>query len=199
MNTLTETRSAGPRRAVPESSGQRKRSAAAGFFSGLTTVLVVALAGLALAVSVVPRLIGGVPLTVLTGSMEPALRPGDIVVVVPQEVYRVGDVVTFQPEAGDPTLITHRIIAVTNSGYGATFTTQGDANGAPDDPIVPAQIMGRVAYRVPFVGHAVTFVQNDPVLIGGAVAAILLTYFLTRGVLRRRIPKHVPEPEASDD
>src|SRR5690625_4257651 len=70
-----------------------------GAASGAMTLLLIAALLLALAVAVLPRLLGGAGLTVLSGSMEPTYSPGDMVVAVPQETYRIGDVVTFQGSA----------------------------------------------------------------------------------------------------
>ena len=122
----------------------------------LNLVLVV-LVSLAAAVAVIPRVTGAVPLTVLSGSMLPALRPGDLVVVrpTPADHLHIGDVVTFQPQSGVATLVTHRIIYITHdaNGHVVNIQTQGDANNAPDNLLVPDQIMGRVWYSVPFIGH----------------------------------------------
>jgi len=119
---------------------------------GAGAVLLLGLLALALAVAVVPRLLGGAALTVLSGSMEPTYSPGDVVVAVPQDSYDVGDVVTFQPVSGDPTLVTHRVVGV-RLGSETRYVTRGDANGADDAPIVADQVMGRVVYHVPYVGH----------------------------------------------
>ncbi|MHA3685069.1 signal peptidase I [Leucobacter sp. HY1908] len=141
---------------------------------GATWVLLIALAALAIALAVVPRVFGGQALTVLTGSMEPTYHPGDMVVVLPQERYRIGDAVTFQPVSGDPTLITHRVVGVSLGPDGARYTTRGDANGSDDDPIEAAQVMGRVAYSVPQIGHvALAFGEHRSTLIAIAGAGLL--------------------------
>ena len=142
-----------------------------------TTVLVVAVA-LAVALALVPRLLGGGALTVLTGSMEPTLSPGDMVVVRPVEAadVRIGDVVTFQPVSDDPTLITHRVVAKQVGSSGTTFVTRGDANGADDDPIVADQIMGEVVYHVPYVGHLAVGVGGSRQGIVLGTGAALLAY-----------------------
>jgi signal peptidase I len=122
----------------------------------LWVILAVACAA-ALAVVIVPRLLGAVPLTVLTGSMRPGIEPGDLVVTRPVDPNRlqIGQIVTFQPVSGDPTLVTHRIVDLTRNLQGETLTiiTRGDANGSDDAPLVPGQIMGRVIYRIPRIGY----------------------------------------------
>lgn len=87
------------------------------------------LGGFFLSVSV-PYLFGYRTLTVLSGSMEPTLHVGDVVLVdqVSPTAVRVGDIVTFRdPE--DPTrLITHRVREIHVSGPNVEFVTKGDAN-----------------------------------------------------------------------
>lgn len=143
--------------------------------SGTTAVLLVALLLLAAAVAVVPRVLGGAALTVLTGSMEPTYSPGDMVVAVPQDRYEVGDVVTFQPVSGDPTLVTHRVVGVT-LGAEPAYVTRGDANGADDDPVSPEQVMGRVVYHVPYVGHLADTVGPHRGVVVTAAACLLIGY-----------------------
>src|SRR5699024_3880414 len=100
---------------------------------------------------------GGMPLSVLTGSMRPTYPPGTLVVIKPAapEEIGIGDVITFQIESGKPAVATHRVIArSTDSGTGEVrFTTQGDANTAPDPvQVQPAQIRGKVWYAIPYLG-----------------------------------------------
>src|SRR5919206_2114030 len=56
-------------------------------------------------------------LTVASGSMQPALPLGSLVVVVPRDAdaVRVGDVITFSPP-GDNRTVTHRVVDVQGSG-----------------------------------------------------------------------------------
>ena len=151
------------------------RSALRGAFG----VLAVAVLALAIALAVVPRAMGGEALTVLTGSMEPTYAPGDVVVSVPQDGYGVGDVVTFQPISNDPTLITHRIVAVQLGGpEGTMYITRGDANGADDDPIKAEQVMGEVLYHVPYLGHLSAAAGEHRHIIVALLGAALVGYGL---------------------
>ncbi|NYJ01602.1 signal peptidase [Nocardioides thalensis] len=105
----------------------------------------------------VPRVAGGTPYSVLTGSMRPDYPPGTLVVVRPvaPEDVRSGDVITYQRESGSSTVVTHRVVTVSTSLTGeVTFTTQGDANDAVDpDPVRAVQVRGRLWYAVPHVGR----------------------------------------------
>lgn len=169
-----------------------------GFWGSFLRVLLggiaVAVLLLAAAVVVVPRVIGAIPLTVLTGSMQPTYNPGDVVVSKPVdgESVRVGDVVTFQPYSDDPTLITHRVISKSASSEGITLITQGDANGAPDEPISVDQVRGVVLYSVPVVGHVTQFIPQEG---RGTVIAVIGVALLGVSALLifRRRPADAPE------
>ncbi len=64
-----------------------------------------------------PRLGGATPYTVLTSSMEPEYPPGTLVVVrpVPIEEIGIGDVITYQLESGEPTVVTHRVVGLSTT------------------------------------------------------------------------------------
>jgi signal peptidase len=76
-------------------------------------------------------------LTVVSGSMQPGLPLGSLVVVVPRDAgtIRTGDVITFNPP-GDPTrTVTHRVVDVrpgTRGGADPLVRTRGDANPVAD-------------------------------------------------------------------
>ncbi|WP_396410597.1 signal peptidase I [Kocuria kalidii] len=159
--------------------------------------LLAAVAALLLAVVVVPLVLGWVPLTVLSGSMEPTVPTGSQVVVQPLEGeadaagLSTGDVVTFMPHPDDPTLVTHRIVGVAVDGEGRrSFTTRGDANAAPDaDPVTATQLRGVVQYHVPWAGHAATLLDAEQKRGGIVLAsAALFGYALWQlvGVARDR-------------
>lgn len=211
VNSVTCTRKAGgqpdtvkplvtPRvGSVPRHERPHVRRVGSTVGSLLLTVLLAALLVLVSAVTVVPRMIGAVPLTVLTGSMQPSLDPGDLVVVRPTDTKSivVGDVVTFQPVSNDPALVTHRVIEVRRDAAGAVsgFVTQGDANSASDDPIVPDQVMGRVVYSVPRIGY-VTNAGGGPQLAVVAGVA-LLGYGLATVVISSRAERRAKKEERS--
>lgn len=145
-------------------------------------LLLVAVAVLA-ALVVVPRIVGATPYTVLTGSMEPTLSPGTLIVVkpVPATELRAGDVITFQIESDNPAVNTHRITQVVYDAQGTPrFQTQGDANNVADRGLlVPGQIRGKYWYSVPYLGYANNALTGDSrqlllvVAIGGLGAYAL--------------------------
>lgn len=146
----------------------------------LSITVFVALLALAAAVIVVPAATGATPLTVLTSSMEPGLPPGTLIVtrdVAPEDI-RIGDVVTYQIHSGDPTVVTHRVIAVSKTAGGEySFTFQGDNNSQPDpDQVREVQIQGRLWYSVPYIGWVSNWINGDargfvvPLIAGGLFA-----------------------------
>lgn len=120
------------------------------------TVILCAVAVVSIAV-LLPRLGGATPYTILTGSMQPQYPPGTLVVAKPikAEDLAIGDVITYQLRSGDPTVVTHRVVATALRGDGTTLVqTQGDANNTPDDPwVLPVQIKGKLWYSVPYLGR----------------------------------------------
>ena len=112
-------------------------------------------AALALAIAG-PLAFGARPYTVLTGSMEPAISPGDVVVaerIEPSEA-RVGDVVLFRDPADQQRTITHRVQRIRRAGDRIWFVTRGDANDHGERWRIAADgELGRALYTVPAVGH----------------------------------------------
>ncbi|MDR1431335.1 MAG: signal peptidase I [Propionibacteriaceae bacterium] len=162
-----------------------------GFLSVFGTGLLLILVGLAIALSVVPHLVNGAALTVLTGSMEPNLSPGDMIVVAGVDPsgsdVQAGDVITFMPYPDDPTLITHRVIGKAISpSQGVIFTTQGDANGAPDEPVLAKQVRGKMLYNVPYIGYFTQWASGQFPWLAGLGGAALVAYAVFGIVIRPR-------------
>ncbi len=113
---------------------------------------------------------------VLSGSMEPSIGVGDVVIVddvTPAEIEE-GDVITYlRTDAETPT--THRVIDVTERSGERAFITQGDANDDPDSAPVPeSQVLGEVAVVIPYMGYVIEFV-NTPT---GFLALVVVPFVL---------------------
>ena len=136
-----------------------------------------------LAGDAVPMPFGVGAAVVLSGSMEPALSVGDLLIVTEREAYGVGDVVVY---LDGPTAITHRIVEVrevtTEPPEADTsapqtelqMVTQGDANNTPDEPISAGQIKGAVALRIPLLGYLVNVIKTPVGTLVILAAAVLL-------------------------
>lgn len=150
----------------------------------VSSALAILAVGALLALVVVPRLLGGDSLTVLSGSMEPTFSPGDVVVVkgidtaTVCEDLTVGSIVTFFPKPNDPTLITHRVVGKTigtfDDGTECRLITQGDNNSSVDEPVSPAQVRGIFMFGVPELGWARQWVgENTAILLFIGAAGII--------------------------
>lgn len=97
-----------------------------------------------------------------SGSMEPQLMTGDLVVtrpVEPDEVV-VGDIITFRYNGEVETLVSHRVIDIEQDSP-LVFRTKGDANEAPDSFVTLAKdLVGRVSFHFPLLGYAVLFLKT---------------------------------------
>lgn len=133
-------------------------------------LLTAGLLALLAAVVIVPRLMGWVPLTVLSGSMEPTVSVGSQIIVKPVDdtsQISTGDIVTFMPRPNDDTLVTHRVVGVSVDGSGKeSFITKGDANNAADpETITRTQLRGKLLYQIPLVGRLSLAVTGQTRLI----------------------------------
>lgn len=95
-------------------------------------------------------------LVVLSGSMEPAIHTGSVVVVKPVSDYKIGDVITFGPMSKTKPPTTHRIYDMKVNDGTPIYITKGDANNAPDGrEIQKRDIIGKVLFSLPYLGYAV--------------------------------------------
>lgn len=78
---------------------------------------------------------------VISGSMQPALQIGDVIIVKKSTNYSERDIITY---SNGLTTITHRIIAINND----EVITKGDANEVDDKPINKEQIVGKFFFRI---------------------------------------------------
>lgn len=162
----------------------------AGLRIGVTVLLVISLAFVA--VVAVPGVAGGTEsYVVLSKSMQPALDPGDVVVVQsePASAIEEGDVVTYRTTdpAGDAgrNRLTHRVIEKHQTASGVVYRTKGDANDRADPALVSHdQVVGEVWFNVPYVGHLVLFAQRP---LGRALLLVGPGLLLFGGGLRQLV------------
>ncbi|QJU53871.1 signal peptidase I [Herbiconiux sp. KACC 21604] len=143
--------------------------------SAASLVLVLVLAVLTI---LLPLLVGGRALTVLTSSMEPGFPPGTLVVVrpMPAQDIRLGDVLTYQIESGKPGVVSHRVVEKSMSSRGEIeFVTKGDNNDAVDEkPVREVQVVGTLWYSIPLLGWVNQAVNGEARSVIVPVAVTLL-------------------------
>lgn len=112
---------------------------------------------------------------VQSGSMEPAIHTGSIVVSKPVGEYKVGDVITFGDNSRDQTPTTHRIVEIKNDNGSLSYVTKGDANNASDkNEVRSSNIIGKVWFSIPFVGYVIDFVKKPTGFILVVIVPALL-------------------------
>ena len=131
---------------------------------GLTLSLALGLLACLLGVGWAMRYEGIRILSVQSGSMLPALALGDAVVSVPISLttLKPGDIVSYQRSVSGA-IISHRIVAV--NSYTKTFTTKGDHNAYPDDPVPSSQLVGRSIAVLPAAGRLFGLIRRPLALI----------------------------------
>lgn len=110
-------------------------------------------------------------LSVESGSMEPDLSVGDLIIdrEVPYEDIRVGDTVTFERNGE---LITHRVVRLD----GSRIVTKGTANNIEDKSFGPESYLGKVVYVLPGLGRVLRFFSNPWSLLCGIIVLFGIFY-----------------------
>lgn len=100
----------------------------------------------------VPKLMGYQTYDVVSGSMEPEIPVGSLVLVKEAEPETVvsGDVIAFYG-AADGVVVTHRVVE--NDKQAGEIITKGDANEQNDmNPVPYRNLIGRVENHYPVIG-----------------------------------------------
>ena len=138
--------------------------------------------------------IGGVsPLIVLTDSMYPEIKSGDLIFSKKTDAasVEIGDVISFfDPSGNGSSVVTHRVIDIAVEEDGYYFQTQGDNNNIPDRKWVSeTELVGVwTEVRLAGVGNVAMFMQSTAgLLICICVPlAALIAYDLVR---RKKLDK----------
>jgi signal peptidase I len=142
--------------------------------AGTISMLIISMASsLSLWIALPWGFLGWSPTLVTSGSMQPLVTPGDVVMirpVSPEELLPNTVVLYDRPDTGR---VLHRILEQLPDG---TFRTGGDANAVPDSTFVHVEdIEGAAVLAVPWVGRpALWLAQGRYVLLGGAAVVLLV-------------------------
>ncbi len=95
---------------------------------------------------------------VSSGSMRPALKPADLVIIYKTKDYRPKDIILFSKSGK---LILHRLVNCT----AGRCITKGDANPSADKSLVARQqIIGKVILAIPWLGIIINWRVFFPVI-----------------------------------
>lgn len=125
--------------------------------------------------------------TVLTGSMEPSIRKGSVVINKwLQDIdIKEGDIVTFQKPTDRNVFITHRIQEVKKTTPLYRFQTKGDTNESSDFwEITQANIEGKVIFVIPYLGYLIEFFKTPIGFISVVVLPLLI--FIIKEILQAK-------------
>ncbi|OHA90185.1 MAG: signal peptidase I [Candidatus Zambryskibacteria bacterium RIFCSPHIGHO2_01_FULL_46_30] len=154
---------------------QMKAPSKIGYWIFVTAVV---LLGLLLITSLFP-VSGNIQVKIVqSGSMEPAIKTGAMVVIRPSSEYRIGDVIMFGKDTKTEVPTTHRIVADEVRSGVFYYTTQGDANEDPDpQQVAQSEVIGKVLFSISYLGYVLDFAKKPlgfALLIG--VPAVIVVF-----------------------
>jgi signal peptidase I len=124
------------------------------------------------------------------------LHVGDLIIVQGVNVSDIhaapepeGDIIVYQQE-GTGDLIVHRAIEKQVEDGQIYFITKGDANSSPDRPVPADHVIGKVLFRIPWIGHLALLMRDSSgIYIIIALIAILIVVELLIPIFKSEKPK----------
>lgn len=131
-------------------------------------LVILLIIGFVVAFSLIPIKNNYKILSVMSGSMEPAIKTGELIVIKPANSYDVGNIVTYQNKGanGEKSTTTHRITEKKMENGEELFRAKGDANNTIDAGwIKNSDIIGRYRFGVKYFGYLIRYIKTLPGLI----------------------------------
>ena len=131
-----------------------------------------------------PNFLGIKTYVIISGSMQPELKIGDIVVVkkTTQESLKVGDIISFRH---GQSVITHRISRIIVEDGETKYITKGDFNNAEDsESVTYKNIEGKAIRSIPQLGKIALMLQDKIVII--FLIIVLYIYLVYSGELKKK-------------
>lgn len=141
----------------------------------------------------VPDFFGIKPFIVLTGSMEDTIGGGDLVITkeTDPETLEVGDIISYS--IGN-SVVTHRIVEMTEVEGKPAFITKGDANNTEDEePVTYDQVEGIYIFSLAGLGNIAMFMQTTKGML--ICIGIPVVLFILYDVIRRKMDKKREEKQ----
>jgi signal peptidase len=102
---------------------------------------------------------------VKSGSMEPKIHTGSVVIDHTATNYKLKNVITFKI-ANSRDTVTHRIVQINTKDGVTSYRVKGDANSTPDPgPVLKSNVVGKVLFSIPELGYLIAFIRTLPGLI----------------------------------
>lgn len=161
----------------------------------LCTVLIFAIVAL-IVISILPIPGNYKLLIVESGSMEPAIKTGSVVVVKPVENYGANDIITFEDGKKDRTT-THRVVDTEVVSGKVYYITKGDANNAEDSKkVLESKIIGKVLTSVPYAGYIIAMAKKPIGFVLLVIVPCAMVILEEIGKIRKEVKKKKEEKES---
>ncbi len=119
---------------------------------------------------------------VVSGSMEPALRVNDVIIIHETKTPEMNDMLLYQSGGS---LVVHRVVGFEDDGK--TIITKGDANNTVDQPFSHEYSVGKVILVLPGMGDLVNFLKSPYGIIAMVMLVVMIyaAMFLIRQFKKR--------------
>ena len=128
------------------------------FFGVVLVVLTLSI----VACLILPRIFNMSPYVIISESMYPELKAGDVVYVKKVDLYeevKEGDIISFYMNSNALTPVTHRVVS--NDTIRQQLVTKGDATEKNDIiPIAYEYVLGKVMFKLPLLGHVLLLLES---------------------------------------
>jgi len=99
-------------------------------------------------------------LVVQSGSMEPTIKTGSVILIKKQDTYSTGDIISFVGAGSDST--THRVTKTNIVKGKEIFNTKGDVNKGEDQEKVGIDsVLGKTVFTIPYLGYLIAFTKTQ--------------------------------------
>ncbi len=113
-------------------------------------------------------------LEVVTGSMEPTIKVGDLIVINTKEKqYKKNDIITFYDV--NNSFVTHRLKEIKDD----VMITKGDNNNTEDEALPVKNIVGKYIFKISGLGIILSSLKNPFVSIMILVIGILICFLIS--------------------
>lgn len=147
----------------------------------------------------IPSVLGYRPFIVMSKSMHPTIKAGDLILVKDADVsaLEVNDIIAFRGD--DKIVVTHRIKKVLKVSDDVCFETQGDSNNKRDDELVcSSMVVGKYVKRYAKLGSIILFIQQPLgflVLMMGIFIIAMIIYLLENRKIDQENEEYMKEFE----
>lgn len=113
-------------------------------------------------------------LEVVSGSMEPTIHIGDLILIDTKEQnYQAEDIITFYDVDGS--FVTHRIVSINET----TIVTKGDNNNTSDEAINMDRIVGKYVTKFNGFGKFTTALKSPFVMVMVLLIGIMVCFLVS--------------------